>query len=208
MFKKFMKVSAQFLSVALVAVSLVGCGQAPAREPLPDSDDWREAQVIMHEIRVKNDGTMTLGEMLDLGFKKDTLMSMVAVPSKLEAGDDTTVSLVATDGNKELYDVHVTNNTGKKTKVENCTIDRIYSLDPTDESDGIISARDISLVNGVGIGVGSEEVANLMGEPDEEVIKDDADNFYKKWIYKTNYGEIVMFFWKDTDTMSTMVITF
>ena len=96
----------------IVSVSLItmvsGCDKKD-QVSIPDSDDWKDMQVIMHGVRIKGAENMTLDDLLDLGFKKEMVSSMFVNENELEAGDTSNFMLVAEDGSVGVYDILLMN---------------------------------------------------------------------------------------------------
>lgn len=191
----------QVLIILLILGILSGCSQQ--KKEVKDSDDWHDAQVMVHGIRLKDVGNMTVADLEKLGFEKRLY------PSELDAGKQDYFSVVAKDGSDELYDFRVVNKTGQKASIDKCNIDSIYICIP-DKKDEFTVATDISLINGVTAGMTSDEVKGVMGEPDEVKINDENQYVYKTWIYRTNLNEkgLQMVFEKDTDVMNTLIIRY
>lgn len=207
--RKMRKITYLFELILILGI-LVGCGQKTSNESVPESDDWHDAQMLVHGVRLKDVGNMTVAELESLGFKKDLLLTAVNVPSKLEPDEKIYISMKSVDGSKEIYDFRVINKTGKKAPVDECNIQAIVVTKQDKEDDVLVSGTDIYLANGIGIGITSEKVADIMGAPDEEVIKDEEEKFYKRWTYKadSNGTTIVMIFAKETDVMHSLVVTY
>ncbi len=177
------------MRIASFALDMMsGCGEDEQTSTVPDSDDWKDMQVIMHGVRVKDVDNMTLDDLLDLGFKKEIISSTLVNANRLEAGDVSPIMLVAQDGSIGVYDVYVQNNSKVKKSVEKCDIIRIYIVNNPDQSSGAIkSASDIYLANGVGLGMTMEEVEAIMGEPTKEKDLQGKDsNIHKVWKYKAD----------------------
>ena len=183
------------VSVSLITM-LSGCDKKD-QVSIPDSDDWKDMQVIMHGVRIKGAENMTLDDLLDLGFKKEMVSSMFVNESELDAGDTSNFMLVAEDGSVGVYDIVLMNYSDKKTSVENCDIRCIYinglensteSKDAKDSEDSIVCASDIYLANGVGLGMTSEEVRTIMGEPTSEMVLEEVTTtkVQKVWRYSVD----------------------
>lgn len=192
----------QILMLILLVVVFSGCGQQKKAE-VADSDDWRDAQVMIHGTRLKDLGNMTVADLEKLGFKK-TIYN-----SEVDAGQKDMVSLEAKTGSEGLYDFRVINKTGKKASADECNIESVYMRIP-DEKDEFKVAKDISLANGVTVGMTSDEIRKIMGDPDNEKIKEDKVDTYKTWTYHTNSPEkdIIMIFEKDTDVMNMLIVRY
>lgn len=192
----------QILILLMVVGILSGCSKKKAE--VPDSDDWHDGQLIVHGVQLKDVGNMTIDDIVNLGFQK------AFVPEDLEPNKTAYVSLSATDGSKGLYDFKVVNKTGKTAAAGKCSIKSIVVTTRDNEDEKVFGAKDIYLANGVGLGMTSDEVRKIMGEPDEEKINDEKADFYKMWKYHFNSNEdgIVLFFEKGTDVMTTLTVTY
>ena len=203
-----MKKTLKALIILLVIGVLAGCGEK--KSEVADSDDWHDAQLIIHGTRFKDVGNMTVADIEKLGFEIDRTLLAVSMPSDLEPGKTAIVSTRSVDGSKELYDFRVVNKTGKSAPAEKCNIEGIYVIEPENKNDMLVGATDIFLANGVGLGMTPDEVRNIMGNPDEEKINDDQEKAYKTWIYNlnSNGSKIAMMFSKDKDTMNSLIIKY
>lgn len=186
----------------LLVLVFSGCGQQKKAE-VADSDDWRDAQVMIHGTRFKDVGNMTVADLDKLGFMK------VLVLSDAEPGQRMPISVKAKDGDNSLYDFMVINKSDKKEDVDKCYIDTIYIRLQSDE-DTFKVATDSSLVNGVTVGMTADEVRKIMGEPDNEKINEEKPNIYKTWTYNTNSCAkgIKIIFDKDTDVANIILIKY
>lgn len=201
---KKVKKLAQILMMILIIGVLAGCGKKQEKPEVPDSDDWHDAQVIAHDIRLKDVGNLTVSDVEKLGFKKSFY------PNDVEPNEKAVVSFVAADGSQGVYDFRVINKTGKKASIDKCNINSIYILIPEADEDTIIRATDIYMPNGVKAGMTSEEIKKIMGDPDKEKINDEVESLYKTWIYNLNSEDasINMIFDKETDTINTLILRY
>ena len=185
------------------------CGMSDTNDTtVADSDDWHDAQVIVHGVRLKDVGNMTILDLEKMGFKKDLLLYLINNPFELKPNEQTYVSMKAKDGSKELHDFKVINKTGKNASVDKCSIKGIVVIEQNTDDDLLINATDIFLANGVGLGMTADEVLNIMGNPDEEI--DEEGKLGKEWKYyiNTEESQIFMIFDRETDCLSTLAITF
>lgn len=176
---------AMLLAILSILVLLSGCAGKTQKTEVPDSDDWRDMQVIMHGVRLKDVENMTLDDLLDLGFKKDLKASLLVNPRRIEAGDFTKFFVRSKDGSKEVYNVFVRNFSNEKKSIDKCNIGGIIILEPEESNgskDAIVSATDVYLANGVGLGMKSDEVRTIMGEPMNEYDLNN-DMFSKACVY-------------------------
>lgn len=201
------RIIAIILSTVILLGTLAGCGRNA--DASLNSVDWHDQQVVMHGVHLKNVGKMTAADLLALGFEKDVFAMAFTAPT-VESGESANFSVRATDGGTETYTIKVVNTKDTETAIENCIIKRIYVLEPEPTDKLIIDATDVTLENGVGLGLSSEEVRQKMGDPDEEKIKSGSEDFYKTWTYHANDdgGDIVMMFKESTDKMRAMIISY
>lgn len=173
-----MKEIRKCLMMMLVFVSIIamasGCGKKEQMATTPDSDDWRDMQIIMHGVRIKDIDTMMLEDLYDFGFKKDLISTFLVTGNWVEPGESTIITLLAKDGSIGGYDIRVMNFSDKKVSVDHCEIVQIYISGP-DSSREIVHASDIYLANGVVLGMTPEEVRTIMGEPTSEDIFEGED---------------------------------
>ncbi len=179
---------AMLLAILSILALLTGCVEKNQKTEVPDSDDWRDMQVIMHGVRLKDVENMTLDDLLDLGFKKDLKASLLFYPRRLEAGDKINYFFRPKDGSKEVYNVFVRNFSDEKKSTDKCNISGISILEPEESNgskDAIVSATDVYLANGVGLGMKSDEVRTIMGAPTNEYDPNN-DMFSKVYVYKVD----------------------
>ncbi len=58
------KYFALLLAILCILALLTGCVEKKQKTEVPDSDDWRDMQVIMHGVRLKDVENMTLDDLL------------------------------------------------------------------------------------------------------------------------------------------------
>lgn len=180
--KKCLMIMLAFVSIIAMAS---GCGKEKYNSTFPDSDDWRDMQIIMHGVRIKGAENMILDDLYDLGFKKDLIATFLVNGNWVEPGEYTYVSLIAKDGSIGNYDILVKNYSDKKVSVDNCEIEGIYVLSPNPRL-SVIPASDVYLANGIGLGNTSEEVRSIMGAPTSEDFMENGNSlgFYHVMRYK------------------------